>query len=85
MYAKLLEVGTRRELLPYLENARIVRVRRGLLVSGTEVVFGATKSKGQRYKQTWICVADPIADGEWPAPPWIGRPTGFDPADDDAE
>lgn len=85
IYAKLLEPGTSNELIPYLEAARIVRVRRGLLVTGVEVHFRASKSKGERHRQTWICTLEPISDSEWPEPPRDPMNRGFDPADDDAE
>lgn len=72
-------------MLPYLEYARIVRVRRGLLVTGNEVITRASKSKGERYRQTWVCTLQPIAAGEWPAPARNPVARGFDPADDDAQ
>ena len=81
MIAKLMEPGTTNELLPHLENARIARVRRALLVNGVEVIARASKSKGERFNQTWICSAEPIAHEEWPALPRRG--TGFDISDDD--
>lgn len=49
-YAKLVAPGTSNELLPHLESARIVRVRRALLVKGQEVLAYASKSKGERYR-----------------------------------
>jgi hypothetical protein len=85
MFAKLLEPGTARELIPHLEQARIVRVRRGLLVVGVEVIVRAAKGKGQHYRQSWVCTSQPIADGDWPPPPRDPIAQGFDPADDDAE
>jgi len=85
MLAKLLEPGTSRELLPHLQNARLLRVRRALLVAGVEVIARASKSKGERYTQTWVCTAKPIRDDEWPTPPRHAVARGFDPADDDAE
>lgn len=84
MYAHLREPGTSNELIPHLENARIVRVRRALLVMGQEVISRGTKSKGDRYRQTWVCSVDRIAPEDWPAPPRRGGRTGFDAADDDA-
>ena len=81
MLAKLLELGTAKDLLPHLENARVVRVRRGLLVAGMEVLSMASKSKGERYRQSWVCTQESIRPEEWPAPP--RRSTGFDAADDD--
>jgi hypothetical protein len=51
-------------------------------LSGTEVIFRASKSKGERYRQTWVCTIDRVAPEDWPAPK--GRGTGFHPADDDA-
>ena len=85
MYAKLLAPGTTNQLLPHLEDARIARVRRGLLVTGNEVIAFASKSKGQRYRQTWVCTLDRIAPEDWPAPPRNPVARGFDPADDDLE
>jgi hypothetical protein len=85
MYAKLLAPDTSNEILPHLEHARIVRVRKGLLVTGNEVIARASKSKGERYKQTWICTQQPIAAHDWPAPPRDPASRGFDPADDDAD
>jgi hypothetical protein len=84
MYARLYEPGTTKDLIPFLENARIVRVRRAVLVMGQEVVARASKSKGERYRQTWVCSVDQIAAEDWPAPPRRGGSTGFDAADDDA-
>jgi hypothetical protein len=85
MLAKVTERGTSRELLPHLEHARVVRVRTGLLVAGNEVIAWASKSKGQRYPQTWLCSPNLIAPDSWPPPPRsIGR-LGFDIADDDLE
>ena len=84
MYAKLLAPGTSDDLLPHLENARIVRVRQGLLVVGTEVIAWASKSKGTRYRQTWLCTQQKIRAEEWPAPPRDPIAKGFDLADDDA-
>lgn len=85
MLAKLLEPGTSRDLLPHLEHARVLRVRRGLMVAGNEVLARGTKSKGERYRQTWVCTVEPIAPGEWPAPPRDEIAAGFHPADDDAD
>lgn len=85
MYAKLLQPGTSDELLPHLEDARIVRVRQGLLVAGTEVIAWASKSKGTRYRQTWLCTQQRIQPDAWPEPPRDLTARGFDRADDDAE
>ena len=85
MIGKLTEPNTTRDMIPHLENARIVRVRRGLLVMGTEVIARASKSKGERYPQTWVCTQQPIADADWPVPPRDPAKRGFDPADDDAD
>lgn len=82
MYARLYERGTTKDLVPELENARIVRVRKALLVRGQEVIAYGSKSKGERYRQTWVCTVDSIVPEDWPAPPSKG--TGFDLADDDA-
>lgn len=84
IYARLLEPGTTKELIPHLENARVVRVRRAMLVAGTEVIARATKSKGERYRQTWVCSPAPISQSEWPPPPRNASAPGFDAADDDA-
>lgn len=84
MVARLLELGTTRELLPHLEHARIVRVRRGLLVAGDEVIARASKSKGERFRQTWLCSVERIPPDAWPAPPRNPSARGFDIADDDA-
>ncbi|MDB5975125.1 MAG: hypothetical protein JWR07_1885 [Nevskia sp.] len=81
MMARLLEPGTTKELIPHMEDARIVRVRRAILVAGTEVISRASKSKGERYRQTWVCSVEQIPFAEWPAPPRTG--SGFDAADDD--
>jgi hypothetical protein len=83
MMAKLLDPGTSNELIPHMEFARIVRVRRGLLIAGMEVIAFGSKSKGERYRQSWLCVTDPIDPAEWPAPPRKPVARGFDPADDD--
>ena len=68
-----------------MEGARVLRVRRGLMVAGTEVLARASKSKGERFRQTWLCTAEPIAPHEWPAPPRNPCARGFDAADDDAD
>jgi hypothetical protein len=83
MYARLYERGTTKDMLPHLEHARIVRVRKALLVMGQEVIAHGSKSKGARYRQTWVCTTDQITPDAWPAPPRRG--TGFEPADDDAD
>lgn len=80
--ARLLARETSKDLLPPIENARVLRVRRGITVAGNEVLAQFSKSKGERYRQTWVCVVEPIAPEEWPAPPRTGN--GFDIADDDA-
>ena len=85
MPAKLLEPGTSTDLIPHMQDARLLRVRRALLVSGLEVIARASKSKGERYRQTWVCSASPIRDDEWPAPPRDPLARGFDPGDDDAD
>ncbi len=84
MLAKLLEPGTARDMIPHMEQARIVRVRRALLVAGVEVIARGAKSKGERYKQTWVCSPTPIAPDDWPSPPRSPVTSGFDAADDDA-
>lgn len=84
MVAKLLLPGSCDEMLPRLEHARVLRVRRGLMVGGNEVLARASKSKGERYRQTWLCTIEAIAPHEWPAPPRDPVAAGFYPADDDA-
>lgn len=83
MVARLLIPGTADNLLPHLEHARVLRVRRGLMVAGNEVVARGAKSRGERYRQTWLCTVEPVAPGDWPAPPRDGVANGFHPADDD--
>jgi hypothetical protein len=85
MFAKLLQPGTSNELIPHLEHARVLRVRRGLMVAGNEVLARASKSKGERYRQTWVCTVEPVAPHEWPAPLRDPVADGFHEADDDAE
>lgn len=84
MLAKLRRPGTDDDLLPHLEHARVVRVRRGLLVAGNEVLARGAKSRGERFRQTWLCTIDPIAPEEWPPPPRDRVAAGFHAADDDA-
>lgn len=84
MVAKLLRPGTSEELLPHLEHARVLRVRRGLMVAGNEVLARGSKSKGERYRQTWLCTIEPVAAADWPAPPRDAVANGFHAADDDA-
>ncbi len=85
MLAKLVAHGTSNELIPHLEHARVLRVRRGLMVAGNEVIARASKSTGERYRQTWVCTVEPIAPHEWPAPPRDSVAAGFHEADDDAD
>lgn len=46
MYARLYAQGTTKDLLPYQEHARIMRVRRGLLVAGNEVMPTPASQRG---------------------------------------
>jgi hypothetical protein len=83
--ARLLKPGTGEELLPSLIDARVVGVRRSLLIAGIEQVPQGRKGV-ERYPQTWLCSHERIPDIHWAAMP---RPTatsatGFDPSDDDA-
>lgn len=56
---KLCAIGAR----PTMHTAR------WLMVAGNEVVARASKSTGERYRQTWLCTIDPIEPAEWPATP----------------
>lgn len=85
MIARLLLPGTSSELVPHLEHARLLRVRRGIIVTGNEVLARAAKSSGERYRQTWVCTVEAIAPHEWPAPPRDAVAGGFHEADDDAD
>ena len=85
MLARLLVPGTSTELLPHLEHARVLRVRRGIMVTGNEVLARASKSTGERYRQTWVCTIEPVAPHEWPSPPRDAVADGFHEADDDAD
>ncbi|MCG2592147.1 hypothetical protein LZ009_05070 [Ramlibacter sp. XY19] len=83
--AYLFKPGTRDELLPRLEGARIVRVREALLIAGTEQIPRGRKSV-ERYRQAWVCAVQEIALHRWPELRMRESPqpaTGFDPADDD--
>jgi len=85
MLAKLLSPGTSNELIPHLEHARVLRIRRGLMVAGNEVIARASKSKGERYRQTWVCTVEPILPHEWPETPRDAVADGFHEADDDVD
>jgi hypothetical protein len=82
--ARLVKPGTAEELLPSLIGARVVGVRRTLLITGDEQVPQGRKSV-ERYQQTWLCAGERIPPIEWSAMPLqrSKSPTGFDPADDD--
>lgn len=83
--ARLLKPGTSQEILPSMIDARVVGVRRSLLIAGLEQVTSGRKTV-ERYPQTWLCAHERIAPIEWAArPPTRREPnaTGFDPADDD--
>ncbi|MDB5860848.1 MAG: hypothetical protein JWQ76_4537 [Ramlibacter sp.] len=83
--AKLFRSGTREELIPSLDRARIVRVREALLVVGIEQVPRGRKGVEQ-FRQAWVCAVQEIALQRWPELRQLPRTTsstGFDPADDD--
>ena len=81
--AKLLKPGTAEEVMPALIGARVIGVRRSLLIAGEEQVPQGRKSVA-RYQQTWLCAAERISPLEWAARPRrAGGVPGFDPADDD--
>lgn len=77
--------GAGTELLPRLEGARVARVREALTIVGTEAVPRGRKNV-ERYRQTWVCTAEPVRAERWPARPRAASPCigAFDPADDDA-
>lgn len=76
--------GSRREIFPRLESSRVVRVREAMIIVGTEAVPRGRKDV-ERYRQTWVCSAAPIAAERWPDAPRVDilARSGFDPADDD--
>lgn len=82
--ARLLQSGTGQELLPSLLDARVLGVRRSLLISGIEQVPQGRKDVA-RYPQTWLCSSERIPEIHWAAMPRQAPkgPPGFDPADDD--
>jgi hypothetical protein len=83
--AFLFKPGTREELLPRLESAKILRVREALLIAGIEQVPRGRKGV-ERYRQAWVCAVQEIALHRWPelrARPSNPAASGFDPADDD--
>jgi hypothetical protein len=84
LLACLLRPGTREELLPRLERARLLRLREALTVTGIEAIPRGRKSV-EHFRQTWICAAAPIAPERWPRRPLPRVSCGFDPEDDDAE
>lgn len=83
--ARLLKPGTGEELLPSLLDARVVGVRRSLLIAGVEQIPQGRKNV-ERYQQTWLCSSERIPEIRWAAMPRPTRrsSTGFDPVDDDA-
>jgi hypothetical protein len=82
--ARLIKPGTGEEILPSLLEARVIGVRRSLLVSGVEQIAQGRKNV-ERYPQTWLCSSERIPEIRWAAMPRLRSksPTGFDPADDD--
>jgi hypothetical protein len=82
--ARLIKLGTGEELLPSLVGARVVGVRRSLLISGIEQVPQGRKGV-ERYPQTWLCSHERISEARWAAMPRsrTRSATGFDPADDE--
>lgn len=84
LLAYLFKPGTREEMLPRLESARVIRVREALTIAGLEAVPRGRKSV-DHFKQTWVCAAAPIAPERWP--PLVRRApsTGFDPEDDNVD
>jgi hypothetical protein len=81
--ARLLKPGTSEELLPSLLDARLLGVRRSLLIVGMEQVPQGRKDV-ERYPQTWLCSAEKIPPIRWAAVPLHRSGVrGFDPSDDD--
>lgn len=83
MIARVLQLGTNRDLLPAIEGARVLRVRLALVISGLEANPRGRKSV-ERCPQTWVCAAEPLPPDCWPSRARARAVTGFDPADDDA-
>lgn len=82
---QLLKPGTREELLASMIEARVIGIRRSLLISGLEQVTSGRKTV-ERYRQTWLCAHERISPLEWAAGPPPSGPrssTGFDREDDD--
>jgi hypothetical protein len=82
--ARLTKPGTGEELLPSLGDARVIGVRRPLLIAGIEQVPQGRKNV-ERYSQTWLCSPARIPEIQWAAMPKRARRslTGFDLEDDD--
>ena len=56
MCAQLLDLETNQEVMR-LVSARVVKARDGgVLISGDEMHFRASKDKGRACRQTWWCV-----------------------------
>lgn len=81
LLAYLFEPGTRRDILPRIEFARVMRVRHAITIMGIEAVPRGRKNV-ERYRQTWVCAPEPIAPGGWPERPGGRAATGFDAVDD---
>lgn len=84
LMAYLFEPGTRRDILPRIEFARVLRVRKAITIMGIEAVPRGRKNV-QRYRQTWVCATEPIAAASWPERPGARAATGFDAIDDDGD
>ena len=82
MLAYLFEAGTRDEVLPRVEYARVARVRQALSIVGIEAVPRGRKNV-ERYPQTWVCSVQPIPADRWPERPHLPSATGFNRDDDD--
>lgn len=82
--ARLYKPGTQQDLVPQLVGARVVGVRRSMLISGEEEIAVGRKG-ADRFAQTWLCSPTPIDPRRWAnfgkASPRSA--TGFDAGDDD--
>lgn len=82
MLASLCTPGTQTDIIPRLEEAKVLRVRLAMLIAGIEAVPHGRKGV-ERYRQTWVCAAEPIPIEQWPDRKAARSSSGFDPADDD--